>query len=511
MEVVTLTGAGLTPRAVLAAAESRSTVALDAAAWRRIQAAADTVVAVTRRQQVYGRNTGVGANRDIDVDDDAHGARLLASHATTGLSAYPEEVVRASLLIRLNQIAVGGSGLSPAVPDAIVRLLNTDRLPVLHRGGAIGTGDLGALAELGLALGNAIQSADVLPLLSSNAVTLAECCAVAVHARDLVAAMPFVGALSLVALRGNPEAFDPRVHGRRPQAGQREIAAEMATLLDGLVQEPARVQDPFGLRAFAQVVGPALELVRQLGEVVTIDINAAAENPLVAGDSVSCTAATGMRCRSRWHSTACGWPCTRWQRCRPRGWQPDRPGAHRADAFPRLRAAIQLRGTDARVRRSRRARPGPVRCATGDARHRDALSRRGAPRQLLAPQAAALTTDLLDNLLTVLACELVGAVRAIRLSGMGSQPLDGAGIGVFAAQAEALLPGELTDRSLRWTTLPPPGHCWAGGAARPDARARACCGMVIGAVPPGQGSSVGTSVRLKSGRSPVRSRPWPPR
>jgi histidine ammonia-lyase len=448
VEVVTLTGAGLTPRAVLAAAESRSTVVLDAGARRRIQAAADTVVAVTRRQQVYGRNTGVGANRDIDVDDDAHGARLLASHATTGLSAYPEEVVRASLLIRLNQIAVGGSGLSPAVPDAIVRLLNTDRLPVLHRGGAIGTGDLGALAELGLALGDAIQSADVLPLLSSNAVTLAECCAVAVHARDLVAAMPFVGALSLVALRGNPEAFDPRVHGRRPQAGQREIAAEMATLLDGLVQEPARVQDPFGLRAFAQVVGPALELVRQLGEVVTVDINAAAENPLVAGDSVLhsgnwhampiALALDGLRLAL--HSVA-----TLSTSRLANLIDPELTGLTRflASGPPSSSGALMLEyvAHDALALVRSDAQPATLGTAT--------LSRGAEHHASFAPQAAALTTDLLDHLLTVLACELVAAVRAIRLSGMGSQPLDGAGIGVFAAQAEALLPGELTDRSLR--------------------------------------------------------------
>jgi histidine ammonia-lyase len=77
------------------------------------------------------------------------------------------------------------------------------------------------------------------------------------------------------------------------------------------------------------------------------------------------------------------------------------------------------------------------------------LSRGAEHHASFAPQAAALTTHLLDNLLTVLACELVAAVRAIRLSGMGSEPLDGAGIGVFAARAEALLPGELTDRSLR--------------------------------------------------------------
>jgi histidine ammonia-lyase len=443
-----LTGRDLTPRIVLKAIEARQTVQLESAARERVQTSADMVVAVAELQAVYGRNTGVGANRDAHIVDDAHGARLLASHATTGATAYPEDVVRAALLIRLNQIAAGGSGLPPRVADALATRINSHQMPVLHRGGAIGTGDLGALAELGLALGDAVTSPDVLPLLSSNAMTLAECCAIAVQSRDLIEAMPIVGALSLVALRGNPEAFDPRVHLSRPQPGQRQVAATVWRLLTGLVQQPARVQDPFGFRAFAQVLGPALEQVGRLNDVVTIDINAAAENPLVADDSVLhngnwhampvALALDGLRLAL--HSVA-----TLSTSRLANLIDPELTGLARflaagpAASSGALMLEYVAHDSLALVRSD--AQPATLGTAT--------LSHGAEHHASFAPQAAALTTVLLDNLKTVFACELVAAVRAIRLADAGPERFGTARIAAFAAQAVAALPAQLADRPLR--------------------------------------------------------------
>jgi histidine ammonia-lyase len=443
-----LTGRDLTPRTVIEATWSRQAVELDPAARERIQASADVVVAVAQRQAVYGRNTGVGANRDAQVTDDSHGIRLLASHATTGATAYPEDVVRAAMLIRLNQIAAGGSGLPPRVADAMAALLNTHAVPVLHRGGAIGTGDLGALAELGLALGDAVASPDVLPLLSSNAVTLAECCAIAVQSRDLTEAIPVVGALSLVALRGNPEAFDVRVHRSRPQAGQAQVAATMAALLTGLAQRPARVQDPFGFRAFAQVLGPALELVHQLDDVVSIDVNAAAENPLVVDGSVLhngnwhampvALALDGLRLAL--HSVA-----TLSTSRLANLIDPELTGLSRflASGPAASSGALMLEyvAHDSLALIRSDAQPATLGTAT--------LSHGAEHHASFAPQAAALTTVLLDNLKTVLACELVAAVRAIRLAGTGAERFGTARIAEFAAQAADALPAGLADRPLR--------------------------------------------------------------
>jgi histidine ammonia-lyase len=466
VQPLNLTGSDLTPRTVIEASGSSTPVELDATARERVQASADALVAVAERQAVYGRNTGVGANRDAQVADDAHGTRLLASHATPGATVYPEDIVRAALLIRLNQIAAGGSGLPPRVADGIAQLINAHQIPVLHRGGAIGTGDLGALAELGLALGDAVASPDVLPLLSSNAVTLAECCAIAVSSRELIEAIPVVGALSLVALHGNTEAFDPRVHLSRPQPGQRQVAANMAWLLTGLAQRAARVQDPFGFRAFAQVLGPALELVHQLDDVVTIDINAAAENPLVADESVLhngnwhampvALALDGLRLAL--HSVA-----TLSTSRLANLIDPDLTGLTRfltsgpAASSGALMLEYVAHDSLALIRSD--AQPATLGTAT--------LSHGAEHHASFAPQAAALTTVLLDNLKTVLACELVAAVRAIRLAGTGPERFGTAPIAGFAAQAAAALPAELTDRPLR-EDLATARHLLASWRISPD-------------------------------------------
>lgn len=448
MQPIELTGHDLTPLAAVDLGQRRTPVRLGDDARRRMTDAAAAVTEIARRRPVYGRTTGVGANRDVLTDDPDHGARLLASHSTTGTVAYPEDVVRLGLLIRVNQLAAGGSGLRPEVADAIVELLNHDTLPELHRGGAIGTGDLGPLAELGLALGDVIEGTSALPLLSSNALTLAECCLAYVETATLINVLPLVGAVSHVALRGNPEPYDPRVHAARPQPGQRRVADRMRGLLDGLPVTPARVQDPFGLRAFAQVLGPAVEHKDLLGNALTVDINAAAENPLVVGDDVlhngnwhAMPIALALDVmRLSLHSVA-----TLSTSRLANLVDPDFTGLSRFLASGAAASSgvmmIEYVAHDALAVVRSAAQPATLGTAT--------LSRGAEHHASFAPQAAALTTQLLDALRTVLACELVTAVRATRLAGFTPEKLEPAAVGPWLADALAALPDDLTDRSLR--------------------------------------------------------------
>jgi histidine ammonia-lyase len=357
-------------------------------------------------------------------------------------------VVRLGRVVRVNQLARGGSGLSPGVADAIIDLLNADRLPRLHRGGALGTGDLGALAELGLALGDVLDDGGVLALLSSNAITLAECCMALVEASRLISVAPVVGALTLVAMHGNPEAFDARVQIARPHDGQARVAARVCELLGALQWPPARVQDPFGLRAFAQVLGPSVEVMDELERTLRVDINAAAENPLVTDDAVLHN--------GNWHAM---------------------PIALQADA---LRLSLHSVATLSTSRLANLSDPeltgltrflasGPtpssgalmleyvahdalaeVRSAAQPATLGTATLSRGAEHHAsFAPQAAGLTTELLEHLRTVLACELVAACRALVLAGVTPADMAPHDIGSYLADALARLPGDLDDRSLR--------------------------------------------------------------
>src|SRR5436309_402089 len=146
---------------------------------------------VTARREVYGRTTGVGANRDqkgppADLRD--HGLRLLRSHAGGGGPIVAAELSRAMLVVRANQIAAGGSGVDPGVLGPLLDGINTGLSVPVPRYGAIGTGDLTALAVAALCLLGErdwlpaqarqprfpLASADALAFLSSNAATVGE-------------------------------------------------------------------------------------------------------------------------------------------------------------------------------------------------------------------------------------------------------------------------------------------------------------------------------------------------
>jgi histidine ammonia-lyase len=273
-------------------------------ATRRAAAAWELVTELAAQREIYGRTTGVGANRDLTVDEDAgpeHGRRLLRSHAGGTGELMPARQVRAMLLIRLNQLAAGGSGAHPRLLDALAGALSTGAAPPVHRTGAIGTGDLTALAETALTLSGErpwatgsrppvrLDTSDALAFMSSNAATLGDAVLAARELDRLLRASHVVAALSYVVLDGSPEAYATPVHEARPHPGQVRCAAELRRLLGmrGVPKQGRRIQDPYGLRAFPQVQGPALDALDYLFRVLTIEINAATENPMVslaAGD-----------------------------------------------------------------------------------------------------------------------------------------------------------------------------------------------------------------------------------
>ncbi|MET9267554.1 aromatic amino acid ammonia-lyase [Amycolatopsis sp. NPDC004079] len=284
---------------VVAAAHTEGPLAIDVsiAAMRAAEHSWKLAEDLSTRRVVYGRTTGVGANKDDAVDEPAeHGLRLLRSHAGGSGDLLPDGQIRAMLLIRLNQLLTGGSGISPELINALAEAVRTGALPVVHRLGAIGTGDLAPLAETALALAGErdwaigavppvpVHAGDALAFMSSNAATLAEATLAAMSLDTLTRASHAVAALTYVALDGNPEAYATPVHEARPHAGQVACAAEMRRLLGmhGTPKPGRRLQDPFGLRAFPQVQGPALDAIHYLRDVLAVEINASTENPMIS-------------------------------------------------------------------------------------------------------------------------------------------------------------------------------------------------------------------------------------
>ena len=144
----------LTPAALAAAARDSSLqVSMSEVARARIAAAAEAADAIAAERPVYGRTTGVGAQRTeaLAEGDAEHSLRLLRSHAGGLGEPLPEEVVRGTIVARLAQMARGGGGHRAELTDALVALVNGGDLPVVRDLGGIGTGDLTVLGQIGLA------------------------------------------------------------------------------------------------------------------------------------------------------------------------------------------------------------------------------------------------------------------------------------------------------------------------------------------------------------------------
>ncbi|MEC3997001.1 aromatic amino acid ammonia-lyase [Actinacidiphila sp. DG2A-62] len=356
---VVLDGTGLDAESVAAIADREAEPTVLPEAFARAERSWHTARRVAEAGRLYGRHTGVGANRGVPVDpaDQAgQDLRLLRSHAGGIGAPLPARQIRAMLAVRANQVLAGGSGIQPAVVTALVEALRLGVHPAVREYGAVGTGDLTALACTGLALigeepwvrgegagpvageephagaasaagasaagaasapeaasaagaaasvpgasfagaasaqGEAeparivLGQGDALSLMSSNALTLGQAALACHDLGVLLQATHAVAALSLAAVGGSPEAYAAPVHELRPYPGARRAAAEVRRLLalpDIPTTTGRRIQDPYGFRAFPQVHGQATEAAAALARILAVEVNCASENPLISED-----------------------------------------------------------------------------------------------------------------------------------------------------------------------------------------------------------------------------------
>ncbi|MEV6115813.1 aromatic amino acid ammonia-lyase [Streptomyces sp. NPDC052109] len=303
---VVLDGSGLGVEDVVRLADGTAHPVPEADAMLRAEHSWNAARQIAATGRVYGRSTGVGANRNEDVPTESaagHGLRLLRSHAGAIGEPLPARQVRAMLAVRANQLLAGGAGLRPSVITALCEALDRGACPVVNEFGSVGTGDIAALAQVGLALAGEhpwrgagapepqpLDNNDALALISSNALTLGQS-ALALHElRGLIGATQVVAALSLLAVDGSHEAYAAPVHAARPHPGSTEVARRMRELI-GAADRPTpplgRIQDPYGFRCLPQIHGPAHDAADALEQVLSVEINAAAENPLIAPEDLA--------------------------------------------------------------------------------------------------------------------------------------------------------------------------------------------------------------------------------
>jgi histidine ammonia-lyase len=211
--------------------------------------------------------------------------------------------------VRLNQLAAGGSGVNPLLLDGLADMLAADARPPVRELGSIGTADLPALALIALALmGEAPTSAplrtrygcapqDAVSIMNSNAGAIADAALAQHRLATLARAAVVVAGLTFVLVDGNAEAFAPLVETASPFDGVRHVCAWMRSLVGdaGDAASPARIQDPFGLRALPQVHGALLDALGRADEVVTRMANAPSENPLLLPEA-------GVAHHGAWHA-----------------------------------------------------------------------------------------------------------------------------------------------------------------------------------------------------------------
>ncbi len=297
-------------------------------ARERMQHSHGWVQALAKRgEPVYGLNTGFGvfADREISPDDIQRLQRnLVLSHAVGVGEPFAPEVVRAAMLIRANTLALGHSGVRPALVDTLLALLNAGITPLIPSQGSLGSsGDLAPLSHLALVFstdsadreaesgqvwygqqvlsGQAALAAAGIPRLvlgpkeslaiNNGAAFSAALGALAVvDGRRALAAAQVALALSLEALCGASAAFDARLHAARGHPGQQRVAAHVRHLTAGsrLIDSAGRVQDAYSLRCAPQVMGPALDTLDYVATVLEREVNAATDNPLLLdGQAVS--------------------------------------------------------------------------------------------------------------------------------------------------------------------------------------------------------------------------------
>jgi histidine ammonia-lyase len=315
-----LTGEDLTVDDVWDAAVRGTSAALSDDARARMRAGREVVTRAAHgeREHTYGINTGFGrfVSQAIPAEHTEElQLRLLRSHACGVGEPYPPDVVRAAMLLRANALAKGSSGARVEVVELLVDCLNRGVLPHVPSRGSVGaSGDLAPLAHLALPLvgeGEAWVAGERVP--GADALAAVGLAPVKLHAKEglsLVNGTQFmaaVGALGLVrarrlaktadlacamsveALQGSRTSFMPQIHELRPFRGQLASAENLFRLLDGsAIIESHRwcdkVQDAYSLRCAPQVHGAARDLLDYVDYVVSTEVNAATDNPLVLID-----------------------------------------------------------------------------------------------------------------------------------------------------------------------------------------------------------------------------------
>ena len=271
---------------------------------------------VSRNEVVYGVNTGFGmlANTRIEAADIQELQRkIVLSHSAGVGGDLDERLVRLILILKINSLARGYSGVRPELIDALIQLLNSDVYPCIPEKGSVGaSGDLAPLAHVSAVLigeGRAqhrgrilsarealkianlepltLEAKEGLALINGTQVSTALALEGLFLAENLFAGALITGSMSIEAALASRKPFDERIHAIRGFPEQIDTAGMFRTLLgersgiSDLHAECDKVQDPYSLRCQPQVMGACLWQIRGAARLLLDEANGVTDNPLV--------------------------------------------------------------------------------------------------------------------------------------------------------------------------------------------------------------------------------------
>lgn len=260
---------------------------------------------------IYGINTGFGALYNVKISGEhleQLQENLVKSHACGTGSEVPAQVVKMMLLLKIQSLSYGNSGVQLATVERLIDFFNYDILPVVYTQGSLGaSGDLAPLAHLSLPLigegevtykGKRYATSEVLKIMNWQPLCLQSkeglallngtqfmsaygVCAI-IKAIKCSEFSDLIGAISLEAFDGRPEPFHDLIHLSRPHKGQVNTAKRIRTFLEGseIIKQPKKhVQDPYSFRCIPQVHGATKDALDYIVKVFTTEINSVTDNP----------------------------------------------------------------------------------------------------------------------------------------------------------------------------------------------------------------------------------------
>ena len=300
--------------------EEDVTISIGEEAKKKIASSMEIISnAVRSDESVYGVNTGVGKLAQTKINNEDLGLlqkNLISSHAVGVGELLPNSIVRLVMVLKVNALAQGYSGVSQKLIEALCNLINHSVYPCVPSKGSVGaSGDLAPLAHLSEALlgigdvhysGNRIPAkkalADIgqkpldlqpkegLALVNGTQVSTAISLAALFRTECLIAGAISAGAMAVDAIKGSDTPFEDSIQQIKGHSGQIAVANLLRKfLMDSEIRashiECDRVQDPYSIRCQPQIIGACVDVIKHVSDILNIESNAVTDNPLVFSTS----------------------------------------------------------------------------------------------------------------------------------------------------------------------------------------------------------------------------------